>query len=92
MYLAASSIGVGLLPWSLLNVKKSSRLLSMDDAMMLGSGATKKITMTHSGFQLLYNAHESKINKNPDARNAERKMILFKGFMVLRQLAYLVNE
>lgn len=76
-----SSNVVGLFPWSLLNVKKSSLRLSIDSAIMFGNGAIKNITITHNGFQLLYNAHDNSINKNPDARNAERNIILFNGFI-----------
>lgn len=49
--------------------------------MILGKGAIKKIKITHNGLQLLYNAQDNKINKNPDARNADRNMILFNGFI-----------
>lgn len=79
--LASSCNGEGVLPLSLLNVKKSSLLFSMEDRMMLGNGATRKMAMTQSGFQLLYRAHERRIRRKPKAKNAERKMILFKGFM-----------
>lgn len=53
MNFAISSNDVGVFPWSLLNVKKSSLLLSTDDRMMLGNGATTKMTMTQRGSQLL---------------------------------------
>lgn len=81
--LADSASVLGSLPWLLLNVKKSSLLLSIDDATILGKGATKNMRITHSGFQLLYRAHDNKINKNPDAKNADKKMILFNGFMLI---------
>lgn len=55
----------------------------MEDAMMLGKGATKKMPITHNGLQLLYNAHDNKINRKPDARNADKNMILFNGFILL---------
>lgn len=81
MILASSCNGVGVFPLSLLKVRKSSRLFSIEDRIMFGKGATKKMAMTHRGFQLLYSAHERRIRRKPKAKNAERKMILFKGFM-----------
>lgn len=53
----------------------------MDDAIKLGKGAIKYMKMIHNVVQLLNNAPESSINKNPVAKNAERKIILFKGFI-----------
>lgn len=50
---ATSSTGVGVFPWSLLKVKKSSLWLAMEDRSIFGNGAIRKITMTQRGCQLL---------------------------------------
>lgn len=65
-----------------LNVRKLLSLeFSIAFANMFGNGADKKMAITQSGLQLLYNAHDSNINRKPDARNADRNMILFNGFI-----------
>lgn len=49
--------------------------------IIFGKGAIKKMKITHKSFQLLNNAHDKRIKRNPDARNADKKIILFSGFI-----------
>lgn len=87
-YLQASSNVEGLL--SLLNVKKLSLWYSTDSPIIFGKGAIKKMNITHNGFQLSHRAHESNINKNPVARKADKNMILFNGFILALESAYIM--